>query len=165
MTKNTMSTNSHICLRMIWAVRISPPRILRRVKLADPEASSSMACLAKAALSDSSGTAALSDSSGAASLAGFSGPAALAGFSGAAPSAWLLTICFSFFSSIFLFLFCYSKFSTSASRVSLLLVGIRNDYLVVHELERSFYSSEEVLFYLSFRIARLHHVLHDAVFQ
>ncbi len=67
--------------------------------------------------------------------------------------------------SFTLFLFCYSQFGASASRVSLLLIGIGDDYLVVDELERRLYSSEEVLLYLAFWIARLHHVLHDAVFQ
>ena len=39
-----MRITSHICRRMICAVRMSPPRIFRSVKLDDPDASSSMAC-------------------------------------------------------------------------------------------------------------------------
>ncbi len=164
MTKNTMSMNSHICLRMICAVRMSPPRILRRVKLAEPDTSSSMACLAIASLSD------LRCRLGWLLLRLrlcqlFWRVACLAGFSTVSFSA-AFTIVFSWGCLPF------SYFFSAILSLALRLLGFLScssaswhDHLVVDELEGCLDSSEEVLFYLSFRVARLHHVLHDAVFQ
>lgn len=181
MMKNTMSMNSHICFLMICAVRMSPPRILRNVKLADPDSSSSMACLAITSLSEAcgaglgaSGCAFCFSVVGAFSLV-FAGSetCAFCSSAGMLVSGFLYLVSFSIalhdcsymIISFTLFLFCDSQLGAAASRVSLLLIGVWYDYLVVDELERRLDSSEEVLLYLALWIARLHHILHDAVFQ
>lgn len=184
-----MSMNSHICFLMICAVRMSPPRILRNVKLADPDSSSSMACLAITSLSEACGAGLGASGSdfcsseacafcfsvvGAFSLVfADSETCAFCSSAGMLVSGFLYLVSFSIalhdcsymIISFTLFLFCDSQLGAAASRVSLLLIGVWYDYLVVDELERRLDSSEEVLFYLAFWIARLHHVLHDAVFQ
>ena len=53
MMKNTTKMSSHICRRMMCAVRMSPPKIFLSVKLDDRGASSSIACWAMASFSSS----------------------------------------------------------------------------------------------------------------
>ena len=135
MTKKTTRMTNHICRRMMRAVRMSPPRILRSEKLEDRGASPSIACSAITCFSSS--------------LSLFSlGSSVPAWTYLLRPPVWTCLLYY-----LPSFLFCDSKFGTSASWVSFLLFSVRDDYLIVDKFKRCFYSAEEVLRDFSLRIA------------